>query len=75
MPHDGQLQRQRVQLGLTQAELATRAGVSRQLVAAVEAGVNAPSVDSALRLAQTLGCPVEDLFASAAGLDAREPEA
>jgi DNA-binding XRE family transcriptional regulator len=47
---------------LTQAELATRAGVSRQLIAAVEAGQHAPSVDAALRLAGALGMTVEALF-------------
>ena len=49
--------------GFTQAELAARAGVSRQLVAAVEAGHNAPAVDAALGLARALGTTVEALFA------------
>jgi len=48
--------------GLTQAELAARAGVSRQLVAAVEAGRNKPAVDAALALARALRASVEDLF-------------
>lgn len=55
----------RLQSGLTQAELAVRAGVSRQLVAAVEAGQNAPAVDAALGLARALATTVEDLFAAA----------
>jgi DNA-binding XRE family transcriptional regulator len=49
---------------MTQAELAIRAGVSRQLVAAVEAGRNTPAVDAALGLARALGTTVEDLFAT-----------
>ncbi len=49
-------------LGLTQAELADRAGVSRQLVSAVEAGRNTPSVEGALGLARALGTTVEELF-------------
>lgn len=53
----------RLQAGLTQAELAARAGVSRQLVAAVEAGQNTPAVDAALGLAHALATTVEDLFA------------
>jgi DNA-binding XRE family transcriptional regulator len=57
------LRRRRRECGLTQAELAARAGVSRQLVAAVEAGQNAPAVDAALRLAGALAASVEDLFA------------
>jgi DNA-binding XRE family transcriptional regulator len=55
----------RQQSCLTQTELAARAGVSRQLVAAVEAGHNVPAVDAALRLARALGVTVEDLFAAA----------
>ncbi len=50
--------------GLTQAELADRAGVSRQIVVTVETGRHAPSVDAALRLARTLGTSVEELFAA-----------
>ncbi len=52
----------RLKLGLTQAELAARSGVSRQLVAAVEAGQNTPAVDAALRIARTLASTVEELF-------------
>jgi transcriptional regulator with XRE-family HTH domain len=62
MALDCSLRRRRLQLGLTQSELAISAGVSRQLVAAVEAGANTPAVDAALRLAQALGCSAEDLF-------------
>lgn len=56
------LRRQRLQSGLTQVELADRAGVSRQLIAAAEVGQNTPAVDAALRLAQALGTTVEALF-------------
>ena len=57
------LRRRRVECGLTQAELAARAGVSRQLVAAVEAGRNVPAVDAALALARALSTTVEELYA------------
>jgi DNA-binding XRE family transcriptional regulator len=57
------LRERRLECGLTQAELATRAGVSRQLIAAVEAGHNTPAVDAALRLARALATSVEKLFA------------
>jgi len=73
MARDSSLHRRRVEAGLTQTELATSAGVSRQLVAAVEAGVNTPAVDAALRLAQALECSAEDLFEAAPrrrGIDA-----
>jgi DNA-binding XRE family transcriptional regulator len=52
----------RLACGLTQAELATRAGVSRQLVAAVEGERHAPAVDAALGIARALGTTVEELF-------------
>jgi transcriptional regulator with XRE-family HTH domain len=57
------LRERRLECGLTQAELAARAGVSRQLVAAVEAGHNTPAVDAALGLAGALATSVEELFA------------
>jgi DNA-binding XRE family transcriptional regulator len=52
----------RESLGLTQAELARRAGVSRQLVGALEAGRNLPRVDAALALAGVLGVDIAALF-------------
>lgn len=48
--------------GLSQAELARRAGLSRQALSAIEAGRYLPNVAVALRLAQALSCWVEDLF-------------
>ena len=62
---DSALRARRLECGLTQGELATRAGVSRQLVAAVEAGRNTPAVDAALGLARALATTVEELFADA----------
>jgi transcriptional regulator with XRE-family HTH domain len=52
----------RVAAGLSQAQLAERAGVSRQLVSAVEAGRHLPRVDAALGLATALGSTTEALF-------------
>lgn len=60
-----QLQMARERRGWSQVELARSAGVSRQLVGAVEAGRHAPRVDAALALARALGMSVEDLFAPA----------
>ena len=59
------LRDRRLACGLTQAELAVRAGVSRQLVAAVETGRNTPAVDAALGLARALTTTVEELFTEA----------
>jgi transcriptional regulator with XRE-family HTH domain len=53
--------------GWSQADLAERAGVSRQLVGAVEAGRHTPNVAAALALAHALGRSVEELFAAPAG--------
>ncbi len=66
LPKSCALRQLRLASDLTQFELAARAGVSRQLVAAVEAGQNTPSVDAALRLARALGTSVEELFADTA---------
>ena len=52
-------------LGLTQQQLAERAGISRQTLVAIEAGRLTPSVTVALRLARALDCTVDDLFALA----------
>lgn len=52
----------RVQLGLTQAELAERVEVSRKTINTVENGVFTPSTLLALKLARALGVPVEALF-------------
>jgi len=51
--------------GLSQGELAERAGVSRQLIGAAEAGRNLPRVDAALAIAAALGVGVAELFSTA----------
>lgn len=66
MTRGAALRERRRQCGLTQSELSARAGVSRQLIAAVEAGRNTPAVDAALRLAQALATTVEELFSAPA---------
>src|SRR3984957_13556398 len=48
--------------GVSQQQLAGRAGVSRQAVSAVESGHSDPSLRVALALAQALGLSVEQLF-------------
>jgi putative transcriptional regulator len=47
---------------LTQAELASRVGVTRQSINAIERGRYDPSLDLALKLAAEFDCAVEDLF-------------
>jgi transcriptional regulator with XRE-family HTH domain len=57
------VRRRRRALGLSQDELAARAGISRQAVGALEGGKHLPRVDAALGLARALGTTVEDLLA------------
>jgi len=49
-------------LGLTQAELAERVGVTRKTINTVENGVFTPSALLAIKLAEALSVPVEKLF-------------
>lgn len=49
--------------GWTQADLAIRVGVSRKTINTVENGIFVPSTVLALKLAQALELPVEELFA------------
>jgi putative transcriptional regulator len=52
----------RTALGITQAELALRVGVSRKTINTVENGVFIPSTVLALKLSKALRKPVEALF-------------
>lgn len=56
------LKERRAELGLTQAELAEKVGVTRKTVNTVENGVFTPSATLAIKLAAALGFSVEDLF-------------
>ncbi|KJV36728.1 helix-turn-helix transcriptional regulator [Luteibacter yeojuensis] len=47
---------------MTQAELGERVGVTRQTIAAVEAGKYSPSLECAFRIAEVFGKPLEDVF-------------
>ncbi|AJE46310.1 helix-turn-helix transcriptional regulator [Celeribacter indicus] len=52
----------RAEFGLSQQELATRAGVSRQTVIAVEKGRYDPSLPLAFVLSGIFGRPIERIF-------------
>lgn len=56
------LKERRGELGLTQAELAERCGVTRKTVNTVENGVFVPSTLLSLKLSRALSEPVENLF-------------
>ena len=59
---DNRLRQRRQAAGLSQQALATRCGVTRQAVNAIEAGQYVPNTLVALRLARALGSRIEDLF-------------
>jgi len=59
------VRRARAACGLTQDELARRAGLSRQALGAIESGAYQPGVGAALALARELGHSVEALFGNA----------
>lgn len=48
--------------GLTQEQLASAVGVTRQSINAIERGRYDPSLELALKLADEFDCDVEDLF-------------
>jgi putative molybdopterin biosynthesis protein len=52
----------RLRVGLSQGELAARAGVTRQAISAIESGKAMPTIGVALRLARALGQPVDEIF-------------
>ena len=56
------IKERRNELGLTQAELAEKVGVTRKTGNTVENGVFTPSATLAIKLAAALGLSVEQLF-------------
>lgn len=62
-PIENQIRRLRFEAGeMSQAELAARIGMTRQTVAAIEAGKYSPSLEAAFRIAQVFGVPLEAVF-------------
>ena len=47
---------------MTQADLATRIGMTRQTIVAMEQGKYSPSLEAAFRIAQVFGVPITDVF-------------
>jgi putative transcriptional regulator len=56
------LRRHRTERGMTQEDLAERAGVTRQTIISIERGRYSPSIELALRLGRIFGMRVEALF-------------
>jgi putative transcriptional regulator len=47
---------------MTQQELGARIGVTRQTVAAIEAGKYSPTLEAAFRIAEVLEVPLDEVF-------------
>lgn len=47
---------------MTQAELGERIGVTRQTIAAIEAGKYSPTLEAAFRIAQVFQKPLDEVF-------------
>ena len=63
LPIANQIRRLRFEHGeMTQSELAEKIGMTRQTVAAIEAGKYSPSLEAAFRIAQVFGAGLDDVF-------------
>ena len=47
---------------MSQSELGERIGVTRQTIAAIEAGKYSPSLEAAFCIAQVFGIPLDEVF-------------
>jgi len=63
LPISNQIRRLRFEHGeMTQSELAERIGMTRQTVAAIEAGKYSPSLEAAFRIAHVFGATLDEVF-------------
>jgi len=63
LPIANQIRRLRFEHGeMTQSELAEKIGMTRQTVAAIEAGKYSPSLEAAFRIAQVFGASLDEVF-------------
>jgi len=63
LPITNNIRRLRFDRGeMTQSDLAERIGVTRQTIAAIEAGKYGPSLEAAFRIAQVFSVGIEDVF-------------
>ena len=56
------MKEKRQTLGLSQAELAEKVGVTRQTVNMVESGEYNPTLALCIKICRTLGCTLDELF-------------
>ncbi len=59
---ENKLRELRARHRLTQDDLATKAGVTRQTIIAIESGKYLPSLGLAFSLARVFKCKIEDIF-------------
>lgn len=63
LPIANQIRRLRFEHGeMSQGDLAERIGMTRQTVAAIEAGKYGPSLEAAFRIAHVFGVDIGDVF-------------
>ncbi|HEY8572028.1 helix-turn-helix transcriptional regulator [Phenylobacterium sp.] len=63
VPIANQIRRLRFEHGeMTQSELAEKIGMTRQTIAAIEAGKYSPSLEAAFRIAQVFGVGLDEVF-------------
>ena len=73
MPVTNQLGQVRKARGISAADLAAKAGISRQTIYAIEAGTYVPNTEVTLRLARVLEVSVEELFSLPEEASASQP--
>lgn len=63
LPIANQIRRLRFEHGeMTQSDLAQRIGMTRQTIAAIEAGKYSPSLEAAFRIAHVFGTTLDEVF-------------
>jgi putative transcriptional regulator len=63
LPISNHIRRFRFEAGeMTQQQLADHIGMTRQTIAAIEAGKYSPSLEAAFRIARVFGAGIEDVF-------------
>ena len=62
MPLYNRLKEHRARIGVNQQELGAMVGASRQTISLIERGDYSPSVTLALKIAEVVGVPVEEVF-------------
>jgi putative transcriptional regulator len=75
LPIANQIRRLRFEHGeMTQSELAEKIGMTRQTIAAIEAGKYSPSLEAAFRIAHVFGASLDEVFQWSGGAP-RDPAA